>query len=1642
MSAQTPLANLDLGVQSYSSSTADGAAEILARELYWQTLQSQTISQQQVATLSLQNGSLTDPFFANQWHLSNTGQQVGNPDFQVIFGKPGEDINVLPVWAKGYTGQGVVVAVIDSGVQLNHPDLAANISPTLRLDAILNTNNPSPRVDLTVPQAHGTAVAGIIAALADNGIGGVGIAPGATIAPIRLIDPTAPIAPTEQSFVNAFRYRIQDIDITNNSWGPALDRGLSGPTANELLALRDSIIFGRGGLGVIHVFAAGNSAGTPHPIGFTSAGALDYAGNNGWVNSRYTIGVTGVDHDGFYNNIDGTVTGYPETSSAVFVAAPTGSNAGIDIGDDTGLGSGIWTTDLTGARGTGLDGYNTTPDPNTGAETDRDFLADTRFTSRFNGTSAAAPMVSGVIALMLEANPNLSWRDVQEILVRSARQNAPFEIPQIGQDAGGPVQFTQNTWIINQKPVFHDPDPYVPNIPVDPNLRVYFPTLNPDITGLGGLALAGMHYQATPIQLTTGAGYTISQGRGAYGEMIGYAHGVIDADMAVKLAEQWTTKNQTLPSELTYTSFVSRLPAPGADGTNLPAREIGNQASGQILVPGGLGGEKGFINFWNEYFEANPSFNQQGDPQNTRGTPIYFSVPDSNSMRVEWVEVKVSISGGTAAALSDLRILLVGPDGTHSELNDYYINPGTFALQNGSPSDFIIDVPSVDNGGQMVWTFSSNRHWGTRSSDALVIDPVTREPIVNTSGLAVARGILPTFLTELAGGPISQGWQLHFENYGGTDLNLDGLEVVWHGSPISAQSKRVQGFVGIDQNGDDAFNYSRVTTTVTNIAGDDPNVIRYGEVVNTIDLTQEAFAANVTVNVRRASDGALVSQFVTGADGNFYFDLVPDDYIISIDDPQHRVAKDDGATPSNFLSHFRTEWRITKDWFRAWDHDEAQRDEVKVNAAGTPQGWIDGNGNFAATGISNLNFLLDPGAAASQQATYKGRVYADVNGNGAYDGDDVYMPNITVFADVNRNGVLDPGEVSGVTDALGNYSLVITVSTPSVVNIAVRRPTQWTSTNDGPNSNDSATDGIETFFAKAGDVVNNVTFAIRPPANNIGGGGAAQPGFLLGVVFADANGNGVRDSGEVGASNVKVYLDNNNSGVIDAGDIETVTNEHGAFVFTNVSPGQRIVRMLVVSPMVQTSPAGNQPQVITLTGSSTVSGIRFGVKNSADYDYGDLPAKYQATKNGDLHAPARHKRSSYWLGASIDYELDGQPSPNADGDDFGLPLSDEDGITFGAIVPGQIATIIVNASRNNGVLQGWVDWNDDGDFDDVGERIITNKALNKGDNVVTFAVPAGANVNQVFARFRYGENMNNGSGGIRPIGTPYGDAELGEVEDYKLQVAVPVQFVVITSDANGDGRVDGFDFLNWQRHVGRTNATSAMGDANGDKVVNRADLAEIKFDFGDGGSAAAASVSFGSADFNGDGDVDGNDFLALQRGIGLTFATPAAGDANGDGLVNAADVGYWRNQFGQGGSLGATAAASSAAASTLSASAAVTLGQGAALTATGAAADDAVAALNGRPFADLAARPDVRATPSLGLPRWAAGDDAAAAHGHAGWDLAAGAALQRDRAFDDLFGTHRRRGLRAEAEVEADDDATGCDAAFAALADHFERPLG
>src|SRR5262249_10595711 len=152
-----------------------------------------------------------------------------------------------------------------------------------------------------------------------------------------------------------------------------------------------------------------------------------------------------------------------------------------------------------------------------------------------------------------------TYRDVQEILVRSARQNAEFETPSSGGLIG-----PRDTWQVNQLGPFRDPDPWYDQqlypLPItiatnplaDPFDAVFNPLAEPGLVNLGGgidLAPDGndanrqrdARYEPEPPVFTNGAGYTVSQGYGIYAEQTGYGHGVVDAGLAVAMAKQWTT---------------------------------------------------------------------------------------------------------------------------------------------------------------------------------------------------------------------------------------------------------------------------------------------------------------------------------------------------------------------------------------------------------------------------------------------------------------------------------------------------------------------------------------------------------------------------------------------------------------------------------------------------------------------------------------------------------------------------------------------------------------------------------------------------------------------------------------------------------------------------------------------------------------------------------------------------------------------------------------------------------------------------------------------------------------------------------------------------------------------------------------------
>ncbi|MDA7463351.1 S8 family serine peptidase [Candidatus Poseidonia alphae] len=296
-----------------------------------------------------------DPKFSDQWHLVNTGQSGGTI---------GEDVNITGAW-NTYRGNGVVIGIVDDGFDWNHPDLDDHYEPTLDYDYCGDDGDPTPASN----KAHGTAAGGVAAAVGNNSLGVSGAAPMAGLAGLQLIS----CSTTDVREGGALSHERQSIDIYSNSWGPS-DNGmtLSGPGPLMLAALEGGAQQGRGGLGSIVTWAAGNGLDDD-----------DNANKDGYANLRYTIAVTAVTYKGEQSY-------YAEPGANILVAAPS-----------NGDGESITTTDIEGSGG----------------------YTSTDYTDTFGGTSSATPLVSGVIALMLEANSNLTWRDVQHILVETSRKN-------------------------------------------------------------------------------------------------------------------------------------------------------------------------------------------------------------------------------------------------------------------------------------------------------------------------------------------------------------------------------------------------------------------------------------------------------------------------------------------------------------------------------------------------------------------------------------------------------------------------------------------------------------------------------------------------------------------------------------------------------------------------------------------------------------------------------------------------------------------------------------------------------------------------------------------------------------------------------------------------------------------------------------------------------------------------------------------------------------------------------------------------------------------------------------------------------------------------------------------------------------------
>lgn len=387
-----------------------------------------------------------DPAYldGHQWHLND----------------PAVGINVTEVWDE-FKGDGTNIAITDTGTELTHEDLYPSAKIFLSYDYFNDDADPKPS-PTDDEDNHGTAVAGTAAARGDNGKGVAGVAFKAGIISSKILNRYdrnaiggSSIAPSDRvrdaltAWINATR--TSDLTwVNNNSWGPV---GAGGPDDLETSGLDSATRYGRTGRGVPMIFAAGNDGEISPRIPQLMAGF------NGYLN-RFTIGVAALGrlrqtapannwHHATYSSIGPNIT----------ISAPGGDHYNSQTAALSAIPLGISTTDRTGDMGyindnptplpppadfndddiiTTTPGPQVPPDPHPASES---YENGAYIPPGFNlsGTSFAAPVVSGGVALMLQSRPDLSYRDIRQLMMHRGQDRVPSLIPFVPQGVPWPV---------------------------------------------------------------------------------------------------------------------------------------------------------------------------------------------------------------------------------------------------------------------------------------------------------------------------------------------------------------------------------------------------------------------------------------------------------------------------------------------------------------------------------------------------------------------------------------------------------------------------------------------------------------------------------------------------------------------------------------------------------------------------------------------------------------------------------------------------------------------------------------------------------------------------------------------------------------------------------------------------------------------------------------------------------------------------------------------------------------------------------------------------------------------------------------------------------------------------------------------------
>ena len=286
-------------------------------------------------------------------------------------------------------GTGIRIGIVDDGLEITHPDLSPNVDVVNSHD--WNDASPEDPTGNPASDTHGTACAGVAGARGNNGLGTSGSAPRATLVGLRLI--AAAVSDAEEA--EALTWKNDLVHLYSNSWGPTDDgRDLRDAGVLVKQALANGAATGRGGKGTVWLWAAGNGGNVN-----------DNSNYDGYANSIYTIAVAAVNDTGVRSN-------YSEPGANVLICATSN--------DSVGSHRGITTTTTNGG-----------------------------YTHSFGGTSSATPLAAGVVALLLESKPNLGWRDVKEILLRSATKVNPTHADWSNNGAGYHFNHEYGAGLIN-----------------------------------------------------------------------------------------------------------------------------------------------------------------------------------------------------------------------------------------------------------------------------------------------------------------------------------------------------------------------------------------------------------------------------------------------------------------------------------------------------------------------------------------------------------------------------------------------------------------------------------------------------------------------------------------------------------------------------------------------------------------------------------------------------------------------------------------------------------------------------------------------------------------------------------------------------------------------------------------------------------------------------------------------------------------------------------------------------------------------------------------------------------------------------------------------------------------------------------------